>query len=89
MSINKLLIVTTEPKSVFLEILFKFFKSKVKKKVKKKIILVGNKKIIQKEAKKINYKIQLNQINNIDNALKNKINFINIEIREKNKKKCY
>ena len=35
MSINHLLIVTSEPKSVFLETLFKYFKSK-KNKLKKK-----------------------------------------------------
>ena len=87
MNINNLLIVTTEPKSVFLEILFKFLKSRNKKKEYKKIILVGNKKIIQREAKNLNYKIQLNQINNIDNALKNKINLINVEIKKKDKKK--
>ena len=87
MNINNLLIVTTEPKSVFLEILFKFLKSRNKKKEYKKIILVGNKKIIQREAKNLNYKIQLNQINNIDNALKNKINLINVEIKKNDKKK--
>ena len=37
MNINHILIVMTEPKSVFLEILFKYFKSKKFKKNKKKI----------------------------------------------------
>ena len=56
MSINNLLIVTAEPKSVFLEILFKYLNSKNKLIKKKKLVLFGNKKIIEKEAKINNYK---------------------------------
>ena len=42
MNINHILIVMTEPKSIFLEILFKYFKSKNFKKKKKKYLLIGN-----------------------------------------------
>ena len=49
MNINHILIVNAEPKSIFLEILIKYFKSKNFKKNKKKYLLVGNKKIIQKK----------------------------------------
>ena len=42
MNINHILIVMTEPKSIFLEILFKYFKSKNFKKNKKKISIIGN-----------------------------------------------
>ena len=85
MSINKVLIVTAEPKSVFLEILFKYLKSK--NKLKKKIILVGNNKIIQKEAKNNNYKKEIMQISSVESAIKDKLNIINIEIKKKNYKK--
>ena len=85
MSINKVLIVTAEPKSVFLEILFKYLKSK--NKLKKKLILVGNNKIIQKEAKNNNYKKEIMQISSVESAIKDKLNIINIEIKKKNYKK--
>ena len=62
MSIDKLLIVTAEPKSIFLEILFKYLKSKDTIIKKKKIILIGNKKIIEREAKINNYKNKLYQV---------------------------
>ncbi len=86
MSINKVLIVTAEPKSVFLEILFKYFNSKKYKK-NKKLILVGNKKIIQREAKIYNYKKEIKQISNFESAIKDKLNIFNIEIKKKNYKK--
>ena len=86
MNINYLLIVCTEPKSIFLEILFKYLGSKKKLK-NKKIILIGNKKIIQKEAKKNHYKQKFNQIEEIDNAIKKKINLINIDISYMNTNK--
>ncbi len=86
MSINKILIVTAEPKSVFLEILFKCLNSKKKLIGKKKIILVGNKKLIQNEAKIFNYKKEINQISNPKNAVQGKLNIINIEIKKNNYK---
>ena len=58
MNINHILIVTTEPKSIFLEILFKYFISKNFKKIKKKYLLIGNISHIKKEIKKNNYKIK-------------------------------
>ena len=51
MNINHILIVMTEPKSIFLEILFKYFISKKKKK-KKKISIIGNISLIKKRNKK-------------------------------------
>ena len=86
MSINKVLIVTAEPKSVFLEILFKYLNSKKYKK-NKKLILVGNKKIIQREAKIYNLKKEIKQVSNFESAVKDKLNIFNIEIKKKNYKK--
>ena len=86
MNIGKVLIVTAEPKSVFLETLFKYLNSK-NKLIKKKLILIENKKIIFKQAKINNYKKEIKQISNFESAIKNKLNIINIEIKKKNYKK--
>ena len=87
MSINNLLIVTAEPKSVFLEILFKYLNSNDKFIKKKKLVLVGNKKIIDKEAKINNYKKKIYQIYDFGSAIKDKLNIIDVEIKKKNYKK--
>ena len=87
MSINNLLIVTAEPKSVFLEILFKFLNSNNKIVKKKRLVLVGNKKIIDKEAKINNYKKKIYQIYDFRNAIKDNLNIIDIKIKKKNYKK--
>ena len=49
MKINHILIVMTEPKSIFLEILLKYFISTEFKKSKKKISLIGNIFLLKKE----------------------------------------
>ena len=87
MSIKNLLIVTAEPKSVFLEILFKYLNSNNKFIKKKRLVLVGNKKIIDKEAKINNYKKKIYQIYDFRRAIKDKLNIINVEIKKKNYKK--
>ena len=87
MSIKNLLIVTAEPKSVFLEILFKYLNSNNKFIKKKRLVLVGNKKIIDKEAKINNYKKKIYQIYSFQSAIKDKLNIINVEIKKKNYKK--
>ena len=87
MSINNLLIVTAEPKSVFLEILFKYLNSKNKLIKKKKLVLIGNKKIIEKEAKINNYKKEIYQIYDFEGAIKDRLNIIDIELKNKNYKK--
>tara|TARA_B100000925_G_scaffold274568_1_gene240125 strand:- start:294 stop:1238 length:945 start_codon:yes stop_codon:yes gene_type:complete len=86
MSINHLLIVTSEPNSVFLELLFKYFKFN-KKKIKKKITLIGNFEIIKNEAKKNKFKLEINQILNLDEAKSNQLNLIDIKIKSSEKKK--
>ena len=52
MNINHILIVMTEPKSIFLEILLKYLISTHFKKNKKKISIVGNISYVKKELKK-------------------------------------
>ena len=89
MNINHILVVITEPKSIFLEILIKYFKSSNFKKNKKKISIVGNIPLIKKEIKKNNYKIKINEILDITKSKKNFINIINIKIRNKFKISSY
>ena len=83
MNINHILVVITEPKSIFLEILIKYFKSSNFKKNKKKISIVGNISLIKKEIKKNNYKIKINEILDITKSKKSFINIININIKNK------
>ena len=83
MKINKILIILGEPYSIFSEILFKYFKSKDFKKNKKKIILVGDKYLFQKQIVKLKYKLNLRKINNIDEATVNKINILNVKYNNK------
>ena len=78
MSINHLIIVTAEPKSVFLETLFKYFKSKKNKLKKKTITLIGSKSFIEREAKKNKFKILLNEVSDINDSIKDKFNLIDI-----------
>ena len=70
MNIENILITTAEPKSIFLEILFKYFKSKKFNKNKKKIILIGNLSLISKQAIKFNFKKKFNLISDITEAKK-------------------
>ena len=89
MNINHILVVITEPKSIFLEILIKYFKSSNFKKNKKKISIVGNIHLIKKEIKKNNYKIKINEILDITKSKKSFINIININIKNKLKISSY
>ena len=83
MNINHILIVMTEPKSIFIEILFKYFTSKSFKKNKKKISIVGNISLIKKEIKKKKFKIKLNELLDIKDSKNNFINLIDVKINKK------
>ena len=85
MNIENILVTTTEPKSIFLEILFKYFKSKKFYKNKKKIILIGNLSLISKQATKFNFKKKFNVISDISEAKKKIINVINIKLKNSDK----
>ena len=83
MNTKIILIVLGEPNSTFSEILLKYFNSKSFTKIKNKIVLIGNNKLFQKQMKKLKYKIKLNEITNIENSLKKKINIINVDYKFK------
>ena len=78
MRINKIIIILGEPQSIFSEILFKYFNSKEFSKNKKKIILIGNLRLLQKQMKKLKFNLNLKLINNINDAKNNEINILNI-----------
>ena len=83
MNINHILVVMTEPKSIFLEILLKYFSSKSYKRNKKKISLIGNISLIKKEVKKKKYRIRFNEILDITKSKNDYINLIDIKITKK------
>ena len=83
MNTKYILIILGEPNSVFSEILFKFFKSKIFRKTKKNIILIGNKELLYRQMRKLKYKFALNGIKNIKNSKKKKINILNINYNSK------
>ena len=83
MHFNKILVVLGEPNSIFSEVLFKYFNSKSFKKNKSIIIMVGNKKLIFKQMRKLKYDFTIHQINSIEKAKKQLINLIDIDYKFK------
>ena len=90
---SPILVVSGDPKSIFLEIFFKSFKA-----AKRPLVLIVSKKVLKQQMNLFNYKFNLNEISNvkIDKAkLNNKvINFIDIKIKDTNNtreylKKCF
>ncbi len=79
-----LLIVSGEPYSVFLEILFKIYNSKLIKKYNRPIILIASRKLVESQMKKMDFNFKINLLNK-DNFIKksitnNKINLIDINL---------
>ena len=68
MNIKYIIIVMGEPYSTFSEIIGKYFKKN--KKFKKKIIIIGNKFLLEKQLRKLNFKILFNEIQNYEQAKK-------------------
>ena len=83
MKINNILIVLGEPQSIFSEILFKYFSSKKFLRNKKKIILIGNIKILQKQIKQLKFNFNLKSVKSINDAKNNELNIININYNNK------
>ncbi len=83
-SYKPILIVSGDPKSIFLEI---FFKALKKKKFKNPIILIVNREILKKQLKMLNFNFKLNEIKkdetNFHRIKKENINYINIKFRNK------
>ena len=81
MNSNIILIVLGEPNSIFSEILFKYFKSNKFRINNNRIILIGNKELIEKQMKQLKYRLYLNEIFEVKNALKKRINIINVQYK--------
>ena len=83
MNINNIIIVLGEPQSIFVEILFKYFKSKKFNNFNKKITLIGSIDLIYYQMNKFKYNFNLNIINE-KNIAKNKvINLIDVKYVKK------
>ena len=83
MNFNIILIVLGEPNSIFSEVLFKYFNFKSFKKNKSIIVIVGNKKLIFKQMRKLKYNFYINQIDHLEKAKKQTINLIDIKYKFK------
>ncbi len=76
-----ILIILGEPNSTFSEVLFKYFKSPNFKKNKNKIVLIGSKKLLQKQMLKLKYRFKIFEIDNVKEAKKKIINIINVKYK--------
>ena len=89
MKFNPILVVSGEPYSIFLELFFKVYGSKLIKTYNRPLILVASKKLILNQMKILGYKFNINLINQnmlnkkiLDNQ---KINLIDVNFNYKNK----
>ena len=79
MKIDCIIIILGEPYSTFSEILGKYFTKN--KKIKKKILIIGNIKLLRKQLSKLSYEINLNIIENYSQAKMNIINIIDVDFK--------
>ena len=89
MKFNPIIVVSGEPYSIFLELFFKVYSSKLIKTYNRPLILVASKKLILNQMKILGYKFNINLINQnmlnkkiLDNQ---KINLIDVNFNYKNK----
>ena len=82
MNYKPIIIVAGEPNSIFFELFFKV----IKKKIKSPIILIASKKLILKQAKILNHKINFNITNELEIIEKSinlkKINLIDVDLKQ-------
>ena len=84
MKSKSVIIVCGDPKSIFNEILIKTLKNKIFKSVKFPIVIIGSKKLFQKELKRLKVKINLKNFDNQKKLLKKNIYNIDIPFEFKN-----
>jgi len=89
MKFNPIIIVGGEPYSIFLELFFKIYNSKLVKNYNRPLILIASKKLILNQMKILGYKFNINLINqnmlNVKILDNKKINLIDINFNCKNK----
>lgn len=80
---QKILLTSGDPNSVNSELIFKCWK-KISKKVKKRIFLISNYKLLKEQYKKLNYKIKLRKVTDFkDTKYWNELKILNIDINFK------
>ncbi len=80
---KSIVIVCGDPKSTFNEILIKTLKNKILKSVKFPIIIIGSKKLLEKEFKKLKTKINLQKFENQTNFSRNNLFIIDVPLDQK------
>ena len=78
-----IVIICGDPESIFNEILIKTLKSKVLKNVKSPLIIIGSKKLLQNELKKLKKKAHFHQFDSQTRLNNNNLYIIDIPIRKK------
>jgi len=89
MKFSPIIVVAGEPRSVFLELFFKIYKSKFINKYKRPLLLIASKKLVLQQMMMLGYKIKVRDIAESEINKKNlnnkKINLINVDYQYKNK----
>ena len=78
MNIKSILIVLGEPNTTFSEVLFKYLNSNQFKKNRKKIILIGSRKLLEAQMRILKFQMKLNEIMDVKNSVYRKINIIDV-----------
>ena len=80
---NKIIIVTGDPNSINSEIIYKSWR-KLERSIRNKIYIIANYELLKKQFSKLNYRIKLNKIKDLNQACnENEINIINVDLNFK------
>ena len=79
---KKIIIVSGDPNSINSEIIFKSWK-KIRNTYKKKIYFISNVNLLKKQFKRLNYRIKLKEVKNIDDDKTTALKIINIDLKFK------
>ena len=78
-----IIVISGDPKSTFNEILFKTLKNKVLKNINFPIIIIGSKKLLDNDLRKLKRKINFQKFNEQTNLIKKKIYIIDVPLNLK------
>ena len=79
---NKILIIGGDPNSINSEIIFKSWK-KLNKNLKKRIFIVSNFSLIQNQFKKLDYKIKVSEVEDLNEKNNFDLKILNIDLKFK------
>ena len=80
---KSIVIICGDPKSTFNEILIKTLKNKIFKNIKSPLIIIGSKKLLERELKKFRTKIHLHKFEDQASLRKNNIYIIDVPLKQK------